>query len=559
MSTETQEIDKKNKSDAAREKLSPFDLRTANEIVVKVTADYISEVQQRFANGEELTFFDIESQLLRKTNAAISVRNLMVEKGENVPLLRDNLTIYQVAELASHFGGFVNIATSISATPSNDMLAIYDAHRGIYTSALPALQGGVRRIAPTLSSRAVGEVLEQLQDRARRVVESSDPDLVPMNNGVFNYGKKELVPYGPELVFTAKCAVDYVAGKKHPDLSGPDGERFNFHEWLFDLMSDDEETFWLVWRVIGAVLRGSVSWDKAVFFYDTKGSNGKGTLAEMLRNLIGPENAHSLPIVDFSRDFMLEPLTRAYAVITDENDVGGFIDRSGNLKTAITHEPLMINRKGRSPISYAFKGMMIQCVNELPAGKDKTSSLARRFLFIPFEKTFVGKEKKWIKSEMMSNKDLLEYIAYFALRILPDYYDLGTSKRARELLQEYRIENEPVLDFWVEFKDQFAWDFLPNAFLYDLFKAWFQETNPSGRVLGRNKFLAQLEGIVDREGSEWQWTDSPQRPGGRMSSPEYLIKDFSLENWKNHDYFGRDDDYVCTPTLKASYRGLARK
>ena len=38
--------------------------------------------------------------------------------------------------------------------------------------------------------------------------------------------------------------------------------------------------------------------------------------------LCGPGTYASIPLSNFSKDFMLEPLTRATAIIVDENDVG---------------------------------------------------------------------------------------------------------------------------------------------------------------------------------------------------------------------------------------------
>ncbi|WP_197510811.1 DUF5906 domain-containing protein [Tessaracoccus coleopterorum] len=54
------------------------------------------------------------------------------------------------------------------------------------------------------------------------------------------------------------------------------------------------------------------------------------------------------------KDFMLEPLTRASAIIVDENDVGQYIDKAANLKAIITNDVIMINRKHKYPISYQF-------------------------------------------------------------------------------------------------------------------------------------------------------------------------------------------------------------
>ena len=69
---------------------------------------------------------------------------------------------------------------------------------------------------------------------------------------------------------------------------------------------------------------------------------------------------------DFSKDFHLEPLIHASAIIVDENDVGVYLDKVANLKAVITNDVVLINRKFKMPVSYQFFGFMVQCLNEYP-------------------------------------------------------------------------------------------------------------------------------------------------------------------------------------------------
>lgn len=96
---------------------------------------------------------------------------------------------------------------------------------------------------------------------------------------------------------------------------------------------------------------------------------------------------------------MLEPLLRASAIITDENDVGTFIDKAANVKAVITGDTILVNRKFKIPVMFNFHGFMVQCFNEMPRLKDKSDSFFRRQLFVPFEKCFTGVERKYIKAD----------------------------------------------------------------------------------------------------------------------------------------------------------------
>src|SRR5699024_12115213 len=117
--------------------------------------------------------------------------------------------------------------------------------------------------------------------------------------------------------------------------------------WMKEL-SDDSEIVNLLWEILGAIIRPLVPWNKSAWFYSEKGNNGKGTLCELMRQLCGSGSYASIPLADMGKDFMLEPLTRASAIIVDENDVGTYIDKAANLKAIITNDVIQINKIGRA-------------------------------------------------------------------------------------------------------------------------------------------------------------------------------------------------------------------
>jgi putative DNA primase/helicase len=277
-----------------------------------------------------------------------------------------------------------------------------------------------------------------------------------------------------------------------------------------------------------------------------------------MRNLVGAASFASIPIADFGKEFMLEPLTRASAILVDENDVGTFIDKAANLKAIITNDVISINRKHKTPIAYQFWGFMVQCLNEFPRIKDKSESFYRRQLFVPFTKCFTGAEKRYIKDDYVGREDVLQYVLHRVLHM--DYYVLSEPEATQLILEEYKGFNDPVRSFWEEFQDAFVWDLLPFPFLYDLYKAWFAKTNPSGSPIGRNVFINDLVAIA-RKSTEWHCADKTAkvRPKACMDAPEPLIARFDLKDWMNQSYTGTDLLRKCKVSpLAANYRGLQR-
>jgi putative DNA primase/helicase len=255
---------------------------------------------------------------------------------------------------------------------------------------------------------------------------------------------------------------------------------------------------------------------------------------------------------------------RCNAIITDENDVGTFIDKAANLKAIATNDVIQINRKFLKPVAFQFWGLNVQCLNELPRMKDKSASNDRRHLFVPFEKSFTGRERKYIKDDYLKRPEVLEYVLWYALNRAGaanagKYYEFSEPPATKAVLAEYKEYNDPVRAFWNEFRIKFNWDLLPFPFLYDLFKSWFAEQNPTGSVLSSQKFSADLLAVLESD-ETWHCKDKRLkiRPGSMMDAVEPLIAEYDLKKWMHPYYDGKDVNKRCRPELSASYRGVQR-
>ena len=278
----------------------------------------------------------------------------------------------------------------------------------------------------------------------------------------------------------------------------------------------------------------------------------------MLRNLLGPNSSASIPITNFSKDFMLTPLMKANAVICDENDVGGYLENAGNFKLAVTKDPMRINIKNKEPKDVIFKGLMVQCVNDVPRVRDKTSSFYRRLLTIPMNKKFEGVERKYIKQDYMYRKDVLEYVLKKAL--MGDFYELSIPRCSLDLKNEIREINDPVRQFIEDVFFDLTWDLLPNTFLYDCYKSWFKENvGESGKHLSSRSFVRDLRNIIENDYPDWVYSENRISGTGRMEEPEPFIVKYNLKDWMNPNYKGSDKDILAKPLLDTrGYRGFLK-
>ena len=400
------------------------------------------------------------------------------------------------------------------------------------------------------------DIISALEDRAPMRERCKERDLIAVNNGIFDYKSKTLRDFTPDLVFTCKCPVDYVCSPipVNPHFTMPDGQDWDFDSWL-ESISDDPEIVDLLLKVIGAVLRPNVRWDKIVCMYSQVGMNGKGTICELMKQLCGEGFYASIPFVGFARDTLLNQLLRASAIITDENAVNAYAKDVSKLKSVATGDSIEIDRKYRSAITFRFSGLIVECVNSLPRAADQTDSFYRRFLMIPFDKTFKGIERKYIKSDYLHRPEVLEYVLWKVMNI-PDYYELPEPKMCEELMSEYREYNDPVVEFAKEIIPMLTWNKVPLAFMYDCFCAHFRKNTPAGILMSRKEFKIRITQYIADHCEDWEYVDDVVAIGKDDNQcPEMLILEYGLEDWKS-SYTGLDPKKICTPEFKASYRNV---
>lgn len=516
---------------------------------------------------ETLSAQDVEFHLLNRINNRLISENTQYGlKGSRAYQTLRTLTPAVIAGCMLKRNRIVRIMLSEKNTdPNYDVLAVYMDHgpnTGIYITDEVSIRVLAREYNFSISPRELDHVIDMLTDNAPRVMVSAHRDLIAVNNGIFDYKTKTLLPFTPEIVFTAKSAVNYNENAVNPVIhNDADGTDWDIESWMADL-NDDPEIVALLWEILSAIIRPNVAWDKTAWFLSEVGNNGKGTLLTLMRNLCGERAWTSIPVADFGKDFHLEPLIRTNAVLVDENDVGEYVDRAANLKAVITNDVILINRKNKTPIAYQFRGFMVQCVNDTPRFRDKSGSLYRRQLIIPFDKSFTGAERKYIKQDYMHRTEVLEYVLY---RVLSgNFYELSEPAAVRAALYQYKIENDPVRAFAEEFLDRVVWDLLPWRFLYALYRAWLTKDQPSNPPLGYNKFVKHLtlileEAVGEGEGYGWFVTPAAVRTKNRILGEEPLAVEYNLDQWFDIQPVNGSIRKVGTPhNIPVSTRGLLR-
>ena len=434
---------------------------------------------------------------------------------------------------------------------------------GLYVPAEDSIRRLARQYHYTISSKDLNAVVESVRDSVSLLVESEDGDVVALANGLFDLRTKELRPFSPKVVLTSKASVAFREGATTCPVMD-DG--WSVDEWIRELANNDPEVEQLFWEIIAALFRPEHPFKKAALLYSPTGSNGKGTFLELLRHLVGVDRVATLSISDFGEQFLPEALCSAFAVLSDENEVGDFLRKAGAFKAWVTHDWIRINVKYGPARSVKGRGLCVFCVNELPASKDKSESFYRRFVAIPFLKRFVGEdENSAIKNDYVKRPKVLEYVAHKAL-MMPWFDTFVTPAVCDKLLGQIRVENDPVLQFAEEFLPQFKWDLLPWRFSFRLYSAWMRKEVPSGHPVGSREFIKRMTDYVDKNPScGWfvpRGADGNQKAmstQNRIVGNEPLIVEYDLHEWMDIQPAGGSMCKIGIPhNIPINARGLMR-
>lgn len=535
-------------------------IHTQDAIVKRVVDDYLNKHPAGSMIPKPLKMTE---ELIDAINDELRAENSLREKDEKYRLIK-RITPPLIAHLIYHCYPVVIISYAETTDREKGDLALYmnsGPKYGTYSTDLSDIKLLAKEFFFQASSRDLDEVIAHLQTLAPVVTVCHKRNLIAVNNGIFDYDTKTLMPFDPQYVFTSKCRVNYNPHATNVIIHNDnDGTDWDVENWMLDL-SDDDEIVNLLWCVLGAIIRPNVRWDKIIWMYSDSGNNGKGTLCALMRELCGVGNYASIQVSEFAKDFMLESLLTVSANIVDENDVGSYLDRCASFKAVATQDVVNVNRKHKTTLPMVFRGLNVFCMNDLPKIKDKTDSLYRRMLIIPMMKSFTGKERKYIKDDYIKRTDVLEYVLYRVLNM--NYYELPVPDACKDALDAYKEYVDPVRAFLIEMIPLFVWDLVPYQFLYELFIEWYRRTSGGDRnTRSRVSFIKDVQKLIDQLFPDWGYTDKiSMRSGSRMDQPEPLINEYNLENWMNPIYKDQKGDPIkrCVPLLVEKYKGIYRK
>ena len=493
-----------------------------------------------FLDDEFNTLADARRRVLDQINARVIDNSLIKAPGPT--RCPDNMTPGSAARIAIAMLKVKSVYPPelIDNDDAVGIVAVYanegprrGLHRAVGTSDIIAWTHSLA-LAPSYKWRQEFErwLFDEALSKEHRVALTCDPDLIWMRDCIFRYSTKEHIPFSPDLVSMAKAAANApTKGIEPPEDVWTLSNGSELRETDFFSQLSDPETVTTIYQVLGAGLRPTVAWDRVPIFYNSSGSNGKSTVANALKALVGPDSWAASDLETLAGcgphgTYGLEGLEDKSVILCPDSNGSAFIERSIQFKGIVTGDPVAQNRKFKPMRTVIFHALIVALANTLPRMRDKTEAMRSRFLVVPFTAQFkrhTDQEDTGVRDVFVKRQAFIDWLAWKTLIDLPDYDDFTESAAGAKVSAEWHQEDDVVADFFateietipskaVPDADGLYCDCVNVAKAYPAFKSWLDETHPESRKMSQNDFAKCLISCAE---SSPNW-DTPREPNGRL-------------------------------------------
>jgi P4 family phage/plasmid primase-like protien len=260
----------------------------------------------------------------------------------------------------------------------------YDSDKGVY------VQGGKWRIEeqceilyPQIPTYKVQEVVNHIKRRTgvERSMFDSNLDILNLQNGLLNIETGDFREHSPEHLSLVQLPMSFNPKAKCPKILKYLGQVLHPQD-VFTAM-----------QIIGYCLYRNNKYEKAVMLVGS-GSNGKGVFIKLIESFVAADNTSHVPLQDLDKDRFAAADLYGKMVNTFADLKSEKVANTGMFKTLVSEDTIRAHRKYGQPFSFRNYAKLIFSANKIPESDDKSYAYYRRWLILPFERVFEGKQAK---------------------------------------------------------------------------------------------------------------------------------------------------------------------
>jgi phage/plasmid-associated DNA primase len=254
------------------------------------------------------------------------------------------------------------------------------------------------------------------------------------------------------------------------------------------------------------------------------GGNGKSSFLNILETLSGKKYTVKLNLQDYMNDNKIGKISSATkSVIGHDLATGAKLSSALNsrFKEFVTAEAFMVDVKYKDPKIIQSRSLKIQSTNTLLDIFENTDAMRRRmrlfewtnvnFTKLVNERTFNLDELIGTAIDTKLDKEFYEALMAYCFNEM-EYFDKfieieSINKATNKMIND----SDAVYNFFIWFLEQELNNFhkMPLNILYELYKVWHNQENPSGYPLKQRAFSERLKKIINQFG--YVFSDERQR------------------------------------------------
>ncbi|QQK75067.1 DNA primase [Salicibibacter cibarius] len=336
-----------------------------------------------------------------------------------------------------------------------------------YTNDEHRLRRMVANEVGAVKTTFMDEVIKQMRYTAPLIEDDKAFD-IKFSNGILRNGKfipidfKEFTPYYVKIPYT------------------PDAEPVKeVDDYLYMLTEGDEQYKNLVLEVLGHTLVTDKEFKRLLakfFVFVGSGGNGKGTLLEIIRNILGRDNCSSLSIKDMADERYLYNIKGNLANLGDDiEDEPINNERIKILKNISTCDDISIRAMRENSETVSITTSLIFTSNHLLKSWEKGDAYKRRILWLPMYTKPTNKDPKFI-TKITTDKAL----EYWVKLVVEGYFRLYEnngfthSDKVEQFNQEYHYENDSIQQY-LELVEQDDFINQPVADAFKVYEEWCED------------------------------------------------------------------------------------
>ena len=302
----------------------------------------------------------------------------------------------------------------------------------------------------------------------------------------------------PTPMYFNSSALDF---DPEPDAPQPSA----WLQYLDQLVRGDTQAFDLIQQWFGYALVGDTSQQKMLLVVGPRRS-GKGTLARVLTQIVGPENVCGPTTTSLAGPFGLQPLIgKSLAIVSDARFSGDKISTVVERLLCISGEDqLTIDRKNVSSVTLKLPTRFMFLTNEFPRLTDASGALAGRFVILRLSESFYGREDPALTEKLLSEKPgILNWAiaGWHSLREAGRFVTPNSAADAAETIQDLASPVSAFVRHCCRVGPEYR---VAIDVLYEAWRSWCMDegrTSPSTRQSFGRDLTAAVDGLTRRRGT----------------------------------------------------------